>query len=90
MNDLISRQVAIDAVLSIGHAAVLYDGDAVVRMSAINYVLRNLPSVQPDIIRCKDCKFYTKGRWRKRLGLCRAFDPDGYCAYAERRINETD
>lgn len=45
--DLIDRQVAIDAVLSIGHIAKLADGDAVIRMSAVNYVLRNLPSAEP-------------------------------------------
>lgn len=56
MNDLINRQMAIDAVLSIGHTAKLTDGDAVVRMSAVNHVLRNLPSTQPKIIRCKECK----------------------------------
>ena len=46
--DLIDRQVAIDAVLSIGHIAKLTDGDAVIRMSAVNYVLRNLASTEPE------------------------------------------
>lgn len=48
MNDVINREDAIDAVLGIGHTAKLNDGDTVVRMSAVNYVLRNLPSAQPE------------------------------------------
>ena len=49
MNDVINRKDAIGAILSIGHIAELRDGDAVIRVSAVNYVLRNLPSedVQP-------------------------------------------
>ena len=48
MDDLISRKTTIDAVLSIGHIAKLTDGDAVIRMSAVNYVLRTLPSAEPE------------------------------------------
>ena len=48
MNDVINREDALDAVLGIGHTAKLNDGDTVVRMSAVNYVLRNLPSAQPE------------------------------------------
>ena len=56
MNDVINRKDAIGAILSVGHIAELSDGDAVIRVSAVNYVLRNLPTAQPEIIRCKDCK----------------------------------
>lgn len=56
MNDLISRQAAIDATQGIGRLATLPDNDAVIRMSAVEYVLFNLPSAQPEIIRCKDCR----------------------------------
>ena len=48
MDDLISRQTAIDAVQGIGRLATLPDNDAVVRMSAVEYVLFNLPSEQPE------------------------------------------
>ena len=48
MSDLISRQTAIDAVQGIGRLATLPDNDAVVRMSAVEYVLFNLPSAQPE------------------------------------------
>ena len=46
MDDLIYRQQAIDAVQGIGRLATLPDNDAVVRMSAVEYVLFNLPSAQ--------------------------------------------
>lgn len=63
MDDLISRQSAIDAILSVGHIAELSDGDAVIRVSAVNYVLRNLPSAQPELHYdewCNSCKEYDK------------------------------
>ena len=47
MDDCISRQVAINAVQGIGRLATLPDNDDVVRMSAVEYVLFNLPSAQP-------------------------------------------
>jgi len=52
MNDVINRKDAIGAILSVGHIAELSDGDAVIRVSAVNYVLRNLPSAQPGWIPC--------------------------------------
>ncbi len=48
MNDVINREDAISAILSTGHIAKLSDGDAAIRVSAVNYVLRNLPSAQPE------------------------------------------
>ena len=46
--DPIDRAVAVDAVQRIKRLATLPDNDAVVRMSAVEYVLLHLPSVQPD------------------------------------------
>lgn len=44
-----------------------------------------------EVVRCKDCEFYTEEeRWCRRLGLCGAFDPNGYCSHAERSEDETD
>lgn len=48
MDDLISRQTAIDALDTIGHIATMSDGDKCIRVSAVNYVLMNLPSAQPQ------------------------------------------
>ena len=48
MSDLISRKDAIGAISRVEHIAELSDGDAVIRVSAVNYVLRNLPPAQPE------------------------------------------
>ena len=45
---LIDRAVAVDSVQRIKSLATLPDNDAVVRMSAVEYVLYHLPSVEPE------------------------------------------
>ena len=91
MNDVINRKDAIGAILSIGHIAELRDGDAVIRVSAVNYVLRNLPSadVQP-VVRCKGCKYFESTDPYE--GWCHTWSDmtvdDGYCSYGERKDGE--
>ena len=89
MDDLISRQSAIDAVFSLcedcdsgycGSCRVNYPGE-----KDVIKVIRNLPSAQPDIIQCRNCKF-ASGDSR----ICMKFDhsPIGeldFCSFAERR-----
>ncbi len=99
MNDAINRKDTIGAILSIGHIAELRDGDAVIRVSAVNYVLRNLPSAQPEIIHCKDCvhqeKYWHEDKRRKNGGMyiygCELVDgyshvclDDDFCSRGER------
>lgn len=39
-----------------------------------------------EIVRCKDCEYYTvEEKWCRRLGLCGAFNEDGFCSCGERR-----
>ena len=88
MNDLISRQTAIDAVDAIGHIATLPDGDKCVRRSAVKYTLSMLPSAQPDIIQCRNCKFASGD---SRICMQFGHSPIGeldFCAWAERRTDE--
>ena len=72
MNDLISRQAAINVVKGIDRSFVKY--------------IEELPSAQPEIIRCKDCK------WKNNHNCTRAvevwIDDNKYCAWAERRTDE--
>ena len=72
MDDLIKRKAAIDAVK---HAWAK-------GLEPTQY-LEELPSAQPEIIYCKDCK------WKNRHNCTRAvevpIDDDKYCAWAERR-----
>lgn len=87
--DTIYRQVAIDAVQDIGRLATLQDNDAVVRMSAVEYVLFNLPSAQPEIIACGDCKHWI---WHdRRCGYWNhGVKPLEWCCHAERRTDESN
>lgn len=51
--------------------------------------LKKLPTAPSNIIRCKDCKFYTKMRTDTKYGICslasRHLGDDGYCSEAEER-----
>lgn len=47
--------------------------------------LRALPSAQPEIIRCKDCKHYNAGFECLIEGYGLERNKDWYCADAERR-----
>ena len=87
MRDLIDRQAAIDAVEESRRLNHHQDGK---EACAHEYehrhflkLLRELPSAQPEIIYCKDCK------WKNRHNCTRAvevpIDDDKYCAWAERR-----
>lgn len=89
MNDLISRQEAIDTAekeSQIDGAYGYMDTKSIIDM------LEDLPSAQPEIIRCKDC------RWRKDQSgsiawlPCRAIvtPSDFYCGRAERRTEDDE
>lgn len=61
-------------------------------MTVTEFVEDILPSAQPEIIRCKDCKFYTPMNRETKTGICRLlmhqnFGDDWYCAGAERRTD---
>ena len=73
MDDLISRQQAIDDIWTVSPLACL-------DRKWVDRWLRQLPSAQPEIIRCKDCKYHYKG-------ICpieRYFSLDGFCSRGER------
>lgn len=88
-DDTISRQAAIDA-LSTPHG-ILYPIRTV----------EDLPSVQPEIIRCKDCKYWQdqeKGvvevpicarpaNKYEKFPFVMLVGGDGFCSYAERKEN---
>ena len=83
--DLISRQQAIDDIWTVSPLARL-------DRKWVDRWLRQLPSAQPEIIRCRECKF-ASGDSR----ICMKFDhsPIGeldFCSFAERREvnNESD
>ena len=92
--DTISRQAAIDALLE---EVRLVDGyyvenDEVIDKDDAVEAMRLLPSAQPEIIRCKDCKWWSNDDYRE----CSSPNYDDgyvtpagfYCGYAERRTDE--
>ncbi len=93
-NDLISRQAAIDAVCKAGCESG-YCGIPCDDIKAIE----QLKSVQPEIIQCKDCRWWDKygdydngycmaakhGYWSEHweISIKRTYKGDFYCADAE-------
>ena len=84
MDDLISRQAAIDA------ARDWYEGLICGSFKGLEKRLRALPSAPPEIVRCKDCKYAeyiddVKTLWCTECGQGRTVAPNDFCSYAERR-----
>ena len=103
MDELISRQAAIDALENdkaaldkiikgmsaedmllkyyvAQHNQVSFDIDAIVQ----------LPPIQPEIVRCKDCKYAeyiddVQTLWCTECGQGRTVAPNDFCSYADRR-----
>jgi len=89
--DTISRQAAIEALADM-HCKSDEDGYVWIIRSDAWARIDALPSAQPEIIRCKDCKFGEQdevGRWFCRSLGCQIGNEDGsgYCADAERRTD---
>lgn len=93
MDDLISRQMAIDVIDKILPVDPMKNeytkGYTVGAALALKYVMQ-LPSAQPEIIKCKDCKWYND---RERMcndlmGFGRYWKPNDFCGYGKRRTNE--
>ena len=93
MSDLISRQMAIDAINSM-FAPTPTQMD--IKEDCLE-IIENLPSAQPEIIYCKDCKWH-----KKEIGWnCIEYmvcdksvinkpirNDDDFCSRAERRTGE--
>lgn len=95
MDDLISRKAAIDAVEYITSSmSVCVNSDECHGMKRMQrqavIELTNLPSAQPEIIRCKDCDWWTKqeGSAQGRCELMQMYPTGGwYCGNARRRTD---
>lgn len=88
--DTISRQAAIVAVEKESQVDGAY---GYMDTKSIVDLLNDLPSVQPEVIRCKDCKhseFWYRDKRRCFLWHEEGIDvfEDGFCNYAERRTDE--
>lgn len=57
-------------------------------MQILDERIRPLPSVQPEIIRCEDCRFAKQydAWWCERLTGTFKVPPDGYCNFGKRKL----
>ena len=90
MSDTISRQEAIDVVefgityakaidVNTGESKELFkEGNDALKKAVER--LKELPSAEPEVIRCKDCKYWISDGC-KEVGCME----DDFCSYAERR-----
>ena len=105
MSDLISRQAAITAIQNAycdteggeDKCAVWKN----VGLTNALHIVQDLPSAQPEIIRCKDCKWYTVNELKKdgtddrryKPSYCLLYsmrrDEDWFCADGERREDDS-
>lgn len=82
VGDMISRQAAIDDIKAV------YEWHDTVTEDRILDHLRRLPSAQPEIIQCKDCKRYGQDNCFMKIQMLWELKPDDFCSQAERRIDE--
>ena len=87
MSDLISRQAAID-----GFCEMASDIDSLCTVSDYVHFLETMTSAQPEIIKCRDCKYYEWMSNRvpdEQTWFCHNWNvetgKDDFCSYAERR-----
>lgn len=90
MSDLISRQAASKFVLAF---MVEYCGAAFdeYMQRGIEKAIAIIPSIEPEIIRCKDCTNFTQGK--DEWGSCfenpmKMWRETDYCSWGERRQDE--
>jgi hypothetical protein len=94
MNDgLISRKAAIDEVKRLADVAWANWKETRISANTMIYALKDLPSAQPEIIRCKDCKHYKAYDYTGSLachliiGVTVRRDLNDFCSRAERQNN---
>ena len=62
-------------------------------IGTIKGIVDSMPTIEPEIIYCKDCKFYSPMNRETKTGICNLtmhqnFGDNWFCAGAERRTNE--
>ena len=89
MDDLISRQAAIDALRTCQtYLFTSYDDDKKISLESAEYMIEQLPSAQPDsvhVVRCEHCAHKKNCQWYYYSG-----DDYGYCSWAVKEDNGTE
>lgn len=89
MSDLIDRQAAIDAFdMPILNISGRDNAEKIVEyLQKVLNKIKGLPSEQPEIVRCKDCKnLFDEDACPLRTW--RTHTEDDFCSYAERETDE--
>lgn len=91
MSDLISRKAVVDFLMDTA------DGYDYIETRTDKMIedIKKIPSAEPEIIRCKDCKHWTQSTGKMKgygLGRCDFHDADlvtcnGFCYWAEGRTD---
>ena len=102
MADLIDRQAAIEAMEDVDwyhinsngqlvHGANSKEDEPLYKAEDVYKVLNDVPSAQPEIIRCKDCKYSDTDNtlgvmfcWRVSYHEA---SEEGFCSWAKRRTD---
>lgn len=82
MSDLIDRQAAIDALDKRFDSIPM---EQTVEILQLRKDLRELPSAQPEIIRCKDCEYWREDHTCREHSLVSPMAANEFCSRAERR-----
>ena len=87
--DCISRRAAIDAIEHITTSmSICLNSDECHGMKRMQrqavIELANMPAIQPEIVRCKDCRHYRHGLCMK-ASMCVNKSENGFCDWGERR-----
>ena len=99
MEELISRQTIIDGLEFVIKHGIETDGAHSISAEKMLEFVRELPTVQPEIVRCKDCKHFEYNHVENVNGIplivaheiCTRWgdgvktSENGYCFLAERR-----
>ena len=81
-SDLISRKDAIDAVHSSYDRILDFKSTGKTVADSIEDIITELPSAQPEIIHCKDCKHFNDGDCEE---LPKIVSETDFCSFAERK-----
>ena len=92
MDELISKKAVIEAIekarANVGHNLEHSIGKSIIEiLDDVGRDVDRLPSAQPDIIRCKDCRYYDHEGLQclDIYGYGRRWEENDWCSYAERR-----
>ena len=86
MSDTIYRQAAINTLADM-HCKSDEDGYVWIIRSDAWARIDALPSAQPEIIRCKDCKYWISHD-KRCVYLNHGFAPNMWCCHGERRTDD--